>query len=886
MPRRRKFFAWPWRSRTQIASDVDAELRFHLESRAAELVAGGATPAAARAQAEREFGDVEFTRRYCSEQDAGTERSARFADRLADLRQDVRYAWRALRTNPGYAAVSLATLAIAIGANVAMFSVTSAVLLEPLPYRDPSQLVAVMDHPRDTPANRYELSPADYLDYRAQQHAFTDIAAVTPYGGSLTLLDAEGGPEAVPMLLTTANTFELLGARAARGRALLADDDRPDRARVVVLSWGLWQRRFHGDTMVIGRTIPFADAPRTIVGVMPQGFTLGYREDVWVPLNLTPLLANPDRARKFHFLYGVARLKPGRSADDGARDLDAIARDLERLHPDANTGHGALPIPLRDSMVGSSRSAILILNGAALLVLLIACANLANVALARGIARRREIAVRIALGASRGRIVRQLLTESLLVGGAGGAIGVACASIGTRVLLAMAPGMLPSIRDVRLSPWVIGFAVLVTVGTALLAGLVPALDGARSDPHAALKASARAGGGREPLRRLLVVAQTALAVVLLTGAGLLVRSFQALERVQLGFAPDHVLTAMLSVGGTRYDSSSAVRAFFDGVAARLREAPGVVAVGGINNLPLQGGGSSSLVIEGRPFDPTRIPEVRYSALTEGALEALRVPVLQGRAFDATDRPDGPQSLIVNEAFAKMYFPAGDAVGHRVRLGPNPNAPWATIVGVIGDMRTGGIDAEPRPTAFENIAQQGFRTVAFVIRTRGAPSDAVPALRAAVRALDPNVAVRAVSTLDDVVSGSVAGRRFAMMLVSSFAVLALVLAAVGVYGVLAFAVSARTREFGVRMALGATGRNVLGLVVRQGLAQAAVGLTFGVGGALAAGRLIEKMLYGVHATDVTTFAGVTALLLVTMLAASLAPALRATRTDPLRSLREE
>ena len=880
-------FRLPWRSRSVIASEVDAELKFHLESRATELETGGLSPAAARAQAEREFGDIEFTRRYCRDADEGAERSMRLSDRLSALSQDVAYAWRTLRRSPGFTAVSLLTLALSIGANTAIFSVARAVLFRPLPYGSPAPLIALYENNTKNASPRNELSPADFADYRARQHTLSGLGAFG-YGGA-TYRDANADPLVLSGLRVTANLFDVLQVGALRGRTFAADEDTPAKRFVVILSFSAWQKLFGGDTAVVGRDITLNERAFKVIGVMPQGFTLGRNEEMWTPLDYATLAADPVRGRKFHFMYGIGRVKPGVSIVDARADLLAISHQLESEHADVNIGHLTTMISLHDAMLGDARPALLMLCAAALLVLLIACANLANVTLSRTVGRRREMAVRAAIGAGRGRLVRQLLTETVLLAVVGGAIGVGLAMGAARLLLALNPNALPPVAQVSVDSRVLLFSLIVSVGTGILFGLFPSLDGSRFDLHTALKDSGRsssggAGGGR--VRRMLVAAQVALAVVLLVGAGLLLRSFGELQRVRTGFNSANVLTAQVSAFGPRYQQRDATNLFFDGVLEKVRATPGVELVGGVSALPTDGNSTASLFIEGVPSDPNHPLEIAYMAVRGDYFRVMRVPLKRGRLFDATDLPAGTRTVVVNEAMAKRFFPSGDALGHRVRLGPNPADPYEEIVGVVGDIRQTGIDADPKPTAYANDRQEVWGGLFLTVRTTGDPLAAASAIKHAVREMDPTLAVRLVRTMDDIVGASLASRRFALVLVASFAGVALALAAIGVYGVLAYAVSARTREFGVRMALGASTRSVFALVLRQGLGSAVAGLIIGIAAALAATRLLEKMLYSVSPTDPATYAAVAIGLFAIVVVACVVPARRAVRADPVASLREE
>jgi putative ABC transport system permease protein len=884
-----RFFQLPWRSRSSIARDVDAELSLHLEMRVNDLVAQGIPAAEAQQRARAEFGDLEATRKYCRDLDARADRETRLADRAAEWRQDVRYALRTMRRRPGFAVVSLITLALAIGANTAVFSVARAVLVAPLPFGNSGSLVALYEDQKKNPTERYPFAPANFIDYRAQQHTFTDIAAYRPLG-PVTWLPEHGDAEIISGLIATPNVFNVLLAPALYGRTFTPGDERPDAAPVVMASYHFWQRDLGGDIRSIGRSLLFNGHSYQLIGVMPPDFTLGWAEDVWMPYDLNDDMQDPVRARKQHYLKAVARLRPGATVDAARTDLATIAGRLESLYPEANNGRSTAVIPLRESMAGEVRTSILLLQGAAGLVLLIACANLANLTLSRTMGRRRELALRAAIGAGRARLTRQLLTESLLLALAGGAIGVGLAMLLTPTLLALNPETLPAMFAVHIDRNVLLFSLATSVLTGLLFGLLPALDAGRANLHGALKEGGRGstGGSRgERVRRMLVVAQVSLAVVLLIGAGLLTRSFEQLTRVKLGFDPAHVLTAQLRASGARYDSSDAVSQFYDAVLADLAHTSGVLAAGATNVIPTQGRMGTSLRIEGEPVDETNLPDFGYVSVRGGYFEALRIPILSGREYDASDTPDGEKHVIINDAAARRFFPKGDAVGRRIRIGPNPNGAWMTIIGVAGDIRDEGLDVPAKPMMYANHRQEAWeRSLSVVIRTSGDPQSAAIALRNAVKTTDPTLAVRDIRPLDEVVGSSLAARRFSLGLAFSFAVVALILAAVGVYGVLAFSVTSRAKEFGVRLALGATARVVLLLVVREGLTWATLGLVVGVAGAVAAARMLAGMLFGVSPLDASTYLVVALGLLLVVLAACLVPAVRATRVDPLTSMHTE
>jgi putative ABC transport system permease protein len=803
---------------------------------------------------------------------------------FAELSQNLSYAVRTLRHNPGFTAVALLTLALAIGANTAIFSVANAVLLQPPPYGQPDRLIAVYGNDIPGQSPRSDLSAADVVDYRARQRSLTGLADFS--GGRYTYTDPHAGPMVLLGLRASANLFRVLQAGALHGRTFAADEDLPAHKHVAVLSYNLWQRSFAADPNVVGRSITLDDEPYVVIGVMPQGFSLGYREDLWVPLDLSPVLADPNRARKFHNLLAIGRLRPGATVSTASADLLGIARRLETEYPEANTGHLVTVMSLQTAMTGDIRPAILLLGAAAAVVLLVACANITNVTLARTMARRREMAVRRAIGAGRGRLVRQLLTESVLLALTGGILGLVVACIGTQLLLSLSPGTLPPLAHVSIGGTVVLFGTIVSLCTGVAFGLIPALDGSRPELHEALKSGGRTTGGGAGMRRILVVAQVALAMVMLVGAGLLVRSFDALQRVSMGFSSSHVLTARLVVQGHQYDSLAVVNQFYNGVFARLRATPGVEAVGAVSGLPLESGSTCSLMVERHPAPADHLPDAHCMGARGDYFEALRVPLVRGRFFNETDSPGNSVAVLINETMARRFWPGEDPVGERMRLGPNPAAPWETVVGVVGDMRYDGMGQDPAPTAFEFDEQQPWGSLNIAIRTTGDPERAESALRSALRAADPNAGVQDVRPMDDILGSSLAARRFAMALISAFAFVALALAAIGVYGVLAYSVTSRTREFGIRMALGASTQSVLGLVLRQGLGWSLIGLALGMAGAFAVGRSLRAYLFGIQSTDAVTFAAVTCGLLGAVALACVVPARRAIQVDPTQAMRED
>ena len=881
-----RFLRLPWRSSARRRADLEDELRFYFDMRARELVEQGLSESDARREAVREFGDLEYTKRYCLAEDAMSTREDRTTDVIAELRQDIAHTWRTLRRAPGFAIVALVTLALGIGANTAIFSVVNGLLLRDLPYRDADGIVRIWGAHTDTKRERGQLSAADFVDLKARQRSFAALGAFGWGGGTYI---GTGDPVQLSGVRVDASVFPALGVRPFLGRTFVAGEDSAGASPTIVLGFGVWSRVFGGDSTIVGKAVNVSGRTRTVIGVLPPSFffpTAGEAE-LFTPLDLTPILRDVNRSRKFHFLGVVGRLRPGVTVSQGSAELVSIARQLEAEYPASNTNMSVTTLGVREAVVGDTRPALLVLLGASLLVLLIACANVAGMLLSRAVSRRQELAVRAALGAGRARLVRQMLTESLVLALLGGGLGLTLAVWGTRALVLAAGGRLPAANQVGMDGTVLVTALLVTIGSGIVFGLIPALAASRG-MHLALKDATRGSSGgvaRHRMRTVLVTGQLALAVVLLVGAGLLVRSLQRLQQNDLGYSVESVLTFEVSLAGQRYNTAEGQDQFFDALYPRLAALPGVIAVGGSGNIPLRGGSSASLAIDGRPLSEGKLPEVGYQPVSDDLFKAMGMTLKRGRTFNASDHDNAPPVVILSESLVRAFWPNADPIGARIRLGPDPSTPWSTVVGVVGDVRM-GVAGEPRPTAYVSSRQDHWGGAAVVVRTTGDPMALLPAVRREMKAIDATLPIGSPASMKDVKSNQLADRRLPMQLMIAFAVLALALAAVGVYGVMAYSVAARTREIGVRVALGAQPRNVFGMVLRQGLGAAAVGLTLGLLGAAALGRLLMKLLYGVAPTDALTFGGVAVVLLLVTLVACLIPARRAVRVDPLEALRSE
>jgi putative ABC transport system permease protein len=800
-----------------------------------------------------------------------------------ELLSSLRLALRQIKRSPGFFVVALSALALGIGANTAIFSAVEGVLLRPLPYAQPDRLVMVWEDASFIGFAHNTPAPANYVDWRSQNQVFTDMAALRYRNAALT---GDQSPEQVLGRGVTPNFFDVVGVQPALGRPFTAEEDAAKR-QVVVLSYALWQRRYGGDPSLIGRSILMDGEPVTVVGVMPRDFFFPDHEAMyWEPASFT---AADLARRQSHFLNVVARLKPGVTLERARRDMDAVAKRLQQQYPQSNTNLGAVVIPIREEFAGDTATGLWVLQIAAALVLLIACSNLANLLLARATGRRREIAVRIALGATRGQIAMQLVTESLLLSLVGGAAGLLVGRVCWGVFENLVPTQISG-GGFSLNGRVLAFNVLISLAAGAIFGLVPALRATDVSLHASLKEGARSGESRTGmrLRDALVVGQFAMAFALLVGAALMIETLWNLRKMDLGFRPDHLLTMVIPLPNKKYDSDEKLRGFYRDVLDRTRTLPGVKSVGFGSDAPFTSiGDTNGYLIEGAPrLRPGEDNDGLYREVTAGYLETIGAILLEGRSLEDRDQPETMPVVVVNEFMAKRHWPGQSALGKHLKF-TEEKEPWRTVVGVVKDIRERGLLLNMKPAIYVPIMQvKRPGSDYLVVRTSQEPMTMVNALRNAVWAVDGERAVALIKTMDQLVEEDVADRTRPMTLLGIFAGLALVLACIGVYGVLAYAVAQRTREIGVRMALGASAGNVTRMILGRGLKLSGAGLAAGV--ALAAGLslLLRTLLYGVKPAAPLVYAGTACALIAVALAACVIPAQRASRVDPAVALRDE
>jgi putative ABC transport system permease protein len=809
---------------------------------------------------------------------------------FADLWQDLRYALRTLTKNPAFTSIAIVAIALGIGANTVIFSAVNAVLLRPLPFKNPEQLVMVWENathlgfPKNTPA------PPNFLDWQKQNTVFTGMAAMAERSFNLT---GVGEPERLDGRRVSANLFDLLGVPALLGRTFVPEDDRPG-SHVVLVSYSLWQRRFGSDPSIIGRVVTLNGESYTVIGVMPRSVHLpGYgnwNDKVWVPIAFTN---EETTQRGNHFLDVIARIKPGITLKQAQAEMETIAARLAKEYPRYNTRTGATVTPLHEEVVGDIKPALLILLGAVGFVLLIACANVANLLLARAAVREKEIALRLALGASRSRLTRQFLTESVLLAVLGGGFGLLLALAGIRVLKTFIPVTISQTQTISIDGKVLVFTALLALLTGIVFGLAPAMHASHSNLNDSLKEGGRdsaVGKKGNRLRDLLVVGEVAVSFILLIGAGLLINSFLHLRNLDPGFRADHLLTMKVDLSELRYPDGERRSVFFDEVLRRIRALPGVQSVAVAGNLPFTyNGDSMSIAVEGIPDPPPgQWPDVIYRAIGPGYFSTMGIPMIRGRDFTDQDKADSKNVVVISEKTAQHYWPGKDPIGKRLKPGATTSdVPWREVIGVVKDVRQNDFIAQPKMQMYFAYRQlKDLAANALIVRTSVEPMSLATSIRDTIWAVDKDQPVANVDTMDHIVSEAIARQRFSMLLLGIFAALALILAAVGIYGVMSYSVAQRTHEIGIRMALGARRADVLKMTVNQGLKLVSIGMMLGLAAAFLLTRVLASLLFGISATDPITFLGISLVLLVVAILASYLPALRATKVDPIIALRAQ
>jgi putative ABC transport system permease protein len=875
--------------RNKPQTDLDDELRFHLAKEVEQNIARGMSPEEARRHAQIDFGGLQQTRENV--------RRVGWMHFFEVLRQDLRYAWRTLHKSPGFTSVAVITLALGIGANTAIFTVVNSVLLRPLPYPDSNRILLLGESRKGM--RQISIAYLNFVDWQAQNHVFERMGAVQPQSFVLTGGDQ---PELLPGRCVSEGFFATLAVKPIVGRTFLPADDQPSAKPVAIISYGLWQRRFGGSDQIVGNEITLDQKSYTVVGILPQGFDYrGMVNDVFVPIGLKGATEELTNRGGHPGIYAVARLKSGITLRQANAEMAAISGRLAQQYPSTNAGGGVSMVSLQDFIVGDTRPRLLLLFAAVGLVLLIACANIANLLLGRASARAREMAIRTALGAGRRRIVRQMLTESVLLALLGGALGAASATVGVHLLVQAAPEGLPRLQEIRVDGLVLGFTFVISLVTGVLFGAVPAFHALSF--HGSLNDGAKfsAGAARQRVRNILVVSELALSLLLLIGAGLVIRSFGKLMNVEPGLNPKNLLTARIHLPATRYRSPEQVDGFFKELLRRLQTSPGIEAAAANTPLPFSfNEWDTPFLLEGSPApSQDSLASVYFHFISPEYLGAMQIPLLRGRNTTYFDNDNAPAVVLVNQSFAARYLPAQHPVGKRVRFGGYEEltgtdfkkSPWVTIVGVIGDVKQYGLDEGRDPEVFVPYTQHRGGEVnmsnrSLVLRAAGDPVAALAELRRVVHEMDKDQPIADVATMEELISSSLGPRRTPMYLLMVFAGLAVTLAAIGIYGVLSYWVTQRRREIGIRMALGASRRDVVRLVARQGARLMILGMVLGLVLALALARLLASQLFNVSAYDPFTFFAVSGILGAVAALSCLLPAHRAARVDPLVALRYE
>jgi putative ABC transport system permease protein len=859
----------------ELAEELESHLQMHIE----DNLRSGLNPAEARRQALIKLGGVEQTKEN-------------YRDRLGiqwfeTLLQDLRFGVRVLRKNPGFAAVAVLTLALGIGANTAIFSVVNAILLRPLPFQDSGRLMMIWHAPpqKSFPGvPRFAVSPANYLDWRSQNHAFDQMSAI---GFRSLNLTGMGQPESVTGIAVSADFFSVLRIQPSAGRGFVATDDQPGRGNVVVVSDAFRQSHFGANENILGRTIKLDDHSYEIIGVMPPKFEFPARVQLWIPLAWT----DKERGvRGIHDYLVMARLKSAVDKEKAQSEMDTISDNLAHAYPTDDAGWGAVVLPLRDSLFGSVRSALLVLLGAVAFVLLIACTNVANLILARALGRRKEIAIRTALGASSWRVMRQVLTETVLLSVTGGVFALLLAHFAVDSIAAFIGPRLPFSVEFGLDGWVLGFTLAISILTGIVAGLAPSWHLTKTNLNASLKqglGKTDSDSGGDRARNVFVVAEVALSLLLLVGAGLTIRTLYLLQNVNPGFDPHNVLTVPLAISDTNYPSADLQTNFFKNVLERVRALPGIESAGAVSSLPFQGGSTQPVIAEGQPVVPMADqPEVAVRLISPGYRSTMRIPLEQGRDLTDADKANSQPVILVSDAFAKRFWPHENPIGKHVTL-TFVRGPSREVVGVVGDVKLDGLDVtRPVETIYDAMTQNTQVQMVLAVRASAVPTSLTSAVTDAVHAVDPDESVVNVVTMESIVDQSLGQQRLNMVLLATFAGLALLLGAIGIYGVQSYAVRQRVREIGIRIALGAQPSDVFLLVLRRGLNLVLLGICIGLAASFGLTRLMASQLYGVSATDPLTFAAVAIVLAFVALLACYIPARRAMRVEPMVALRHE
>jgi putative ABC transport system permease protein len=870
-----------WRNlfhKDRVEQESTEEIQAYLDMLTEAKIRQGLTPREARRNALIELGGVEQVQERV--------REIRMGQFIETAWRDVRLGVRSLVHSPIFTVVTVLSLALGIGANTAIFSVVNGLLLRPLPYPEAEQIVDVWHTPPQQAfpgLDRFSVSPANYIDWKAQSSTFEQMAVYTYTGLSLSTSN-----DPLPLIgaAVSSDFFSVLRTNPMQGRGFTPDEERVGSDQVVVISHGLWQRAFGANPNIMGQTLTLNSRGFTVVGIMPAGFEFPREADLWVPL------AWDDKERQIRSIHDylvVARLKQNVSLDQAQAEMSTISSRLEQQYPEENSGWGARVIPLREDLVGNIRLALLVLFSAVGFVLLIACANVANLMLARGANRRKEMAVRVALGAGRARLVRQLLTESVLLAVTGGLLGLLLAVWGSKMLVKL--GSLPNAGEIGIDTSALGFTLLVSFAAGIIIGIVPALQFTRTNISETLKQGAGRTGGspiKQHTRKALVISEVALSLVLLIGAGLMIRSFWKLQNVNPGFDTSNALTMSVVLTPSRYSEPHQMLAFFDRALEQIRAVPGVVSVGTTTTIPLAGGGSTQpFTVEGRPAGTiAEQPMAQTRYISPDYFRAIGIPLRQGRFFSDYDRDKSVPVVIISEAMARRFWPGENPIGKRLTPSFHSEQGAREIVGIVGDVKSSGLEVDSAAMMYLPFRQSPRPFLSFVVRTASNPESLIQPVSRAIYSIDKDQALTDVQTLDQVLVASLSGRRFNMTLLLTFAGVALLLAAVGVYGVMNYTVTLRRRELGIRMALGAKATDVLRLVLRQGLTLTLIGVGAGLISAYALTRLMATLLYGVTATDYLTFITVPAVLIAVGLLASYVPARRATKVNPTIALRTE